>query len=99
MASHFHVDQRDVFVTNDPLGLETLENGRGAKAVMDFDIFERLAVILVRRAHGPQKEPAAGDGQDDGEDADRHQRVQQLAAAPAGLRAPGYDALPARSSR
>jgi uncharacterized protein (DUF885 family) len=76
-----------------------LEDGGRAQAVADLDVLERLAVVLVRRAYGTQEEPAAGDGQDDGKDGDRRQRLQQLAAAAAVARAAGYDALLAMSSR
>jgi hypothetical protein len=91
---HLHVDQRDVFVADDPFRFEMLENRGGAKAVAHFDVLARLAVVFVRRAHGVQEEPAAGDGEEDREDADGRQRLQQFAAAAAGGGAAGYDALP-----
>ena len=51
---HLHVDQRDEFVADDPLGFEMLEDRGGAQSVAHFDVLERFVVVLVRRAHGAQ---------------------------------------------
>jgi len=50
--------------------------------VTHFDVFLRLAEAFVGRGQRAEEEPAAGDQQEDGEDEDRSERLQDLAASP-----------------
>jgi hypothetical protein len=49
--------------------------------VAHFDVFLRLVESFVGRGEGAEEEPAAGDQEEDGEDEDRSERLQDLAAS------------------
>src|SRR5262249_13096385 len=93
VANELHVDQRDVRVADDSLGLQMAHAGRGAESLANLDQLRGLGVALVRRRHGAPEEISAAGGQEHGEEQHRAEGLDELAAAAAS--AAGYDALPA----
>jgi hypothetical protein len=97
-AEEFHVDQRDVRIADDALFLQVAKDRRRALSVSDFDELRLLAESFVGRGEGAEDERRAAGEKDDGEDGDRAEGGEVLAAT-AAVASAGYDALRFCASR